>query len=102
MSYQRAVVNCKRCYDLAKDTARIEGVTERNHSLCCAQDDSIFQARNEAMKALEAAMADCLASHPDWSRTRIPKIEEALNKCMNCQYKKPEIAEIFDASDGSV
>jgi hypothetical protein len=34
MSYQRAVVNCKRCYTLAQDLIGVEGITDRNFLLC--------------------------------------------------------------------
>ena len=101
MTYQRAVVNCRRCYALAcqetkANVIRQDGELERN----LVDKDSLWQARNEAMKALEQEMI----SHSFFGTPQqsIQEIHKALTACMNCTYKKPEIAELFDSSDGSV
>jgi hypothetical protein len=86
MSYQRAVVNCRRCLSLGNKGFFNESYDSKIDRL---RDEHLWEARNEAMKALEDIEG-------------LPEKEKALSACMNCQYKKAEIAEIFDPSDGSV
>jgi hypothetical protein len=89
MSYQRAVVNCRRCYELGSN----QGISSR------PVDSDLAKARNDAMQALEEEISrvrtlkDC---------SRVKNADTALNACMHCDYKTPRIAEIFDPSDGSV
>jgi hypothetical protein len=57
------------------------------------------------MLALEQEIETCLASQPilkDWGSANMETAQKALTECMNCTFNKPEIAESFDPSYGSV
>jgi uncharacterized protein YbjQ (UPF0145 family) len=93
MSYQRAVVNCRLCYQLAAEIGEFKEV--------------VAQARNEAMKALEKCatplrIEDSLKIGAKEAMKENVEITRALTACMNCDYKQAKIAEIFDPNDGSV
>jgi hypothetical protein len=92
MSYQRAVVNCRRCYGIADYILRnYEKTVAKFQTL---NNQELWVTRNEAMQALE----------DEFKRNTISSsnIRAALTACMNCEYKKAEIAELLDSSDGSV
>lgn len=106
MSYQRAVVNCRRCYELAAPRASDRTfVNECRESL--RKDLDVHFIRNEAMKALEGEAGNPIAEREKtYELERADSIRQmirnALTACMNCDYKEARIAEIFDPSDGSV
>ena len=109
MSYQNAVVNCRRCYSLARykisaNTGRVAREIDRGLN----ENNELFQARNQAMQALERTfVSDFDRSDPENIITQnIMRqnfdVTRALDSCMNCLYNKPEIAEIFEPTDDSV
>ena len=103
MSYQRAVVNCRRCYHIMHDG---QDISETSNLANIQEDTEAYEPRERAMQALEEEM-DRVIENPEQNKDRfagspLSVIDFALAKCMNCQYKKPEIAEFFDSSDGSV
>jgi hypothetical protein len=79
MSYQRAVVNCKECYRLANNNLSPDILDERD--LLGVRRHQIWEARNEAMSALEGGT--------------IPNQEKILMECLDCDFKTPRIAESF-------
>ncbi|MBR9682927.1 hypothetical protein GOV03_00095 [Candidatus Woesearchaeota archaeon] len=87
MSYQRAYVNCMRCYELADRIATTLG-KEKDVS----ENDQLYIARNEAMKALEQILASQVARHlPDGE----DRSKEALKVCVNCDFSTPSIANVL-------
>lgn len=93
MTYQRAVVNCKRCYELAN-------LFEHDSEVKRLRNETLWIARNEAMKALEETFNvnvspgkyDLPAKN---SMERNADVSQALDACINCDFKKSNIAEIF-------
>ena len=101
MSYQRAVVNCRTCYE----------TMIKNPSDDPIQTSSSLDARNQTMQSLEEELREAQIDYRHYeggtfgikkALDRIEKFQEALTACMNCEFKQAEIAEIFDPSDGSV
>lgn len=86
MSLQRAVVNCRECYELRRS---------------CPKDTLGWRAyahyvRNEAMKALED-------SKPYNNARPIPGVIndghcQTLTACINCDFSEPKIAMAFAAA----
>ena len=106
MSYQRAVVNCRKCYEIASPH-----VGDRTFPNICEEfiksDLNLHQLRNDAMKALEDETTNPIAEKEkaymfERADNLHSKIRGALTACMNCDYKKARIAEIFDPVDESV
>jgi hypothetical protein len=58
------------------------------------------QARNQAMQALEQELMIPNPHEIPYIEDLQKKAREALSVCMNCEYRKPEIAEIFASSKG--
>ncbi|MCX6748228.1 MAG: hypothetical protein NT076_01340 [Candidatus Pacearchaeota archaeon] len=93
MSFERAAVNCRRCYQLAviiredaqklaaTPPARVVIPKEQNKS------DSLYSARNEAMKAIEDLLetGNCTPA------------EAALAACEGCDYSVAKISEHYIA-----
>jgi len=77
MSLQRAVVNCHRCYNIARDDKNKEGYQR-------LRDDQLYTARNEALRALERVVE----KGPE-AQGKIAEI--ALTECKICDYKAPRI-----------
>jgi hypothetical protein len=85
MSYQRAVINCRACCKLAKG--------------CQGQLSlGIVGPRNEALNALEHLMYMQVLVEAQNNRTLegAGNISAALDACMNCDFKSPKIAEVYD------
>jgi hypothetical protein len=103
MSYQRAVVNCKRCY--------AQAVERQGESISLSKDLLSGEARaaefrERAMQALEKEIDIQLTRYQVFINgdkqsylNELKTARIALTACMNCQYKKAEIAEIFHPSD---
>jgi hypothetical protein len=97
MSFQRAVVNCRRCYSRAegrRNRADLPLTEEQKYSESVVRElrRTSYDFQNRAMQALEQidTMSDCVS---------FEERRDALWACMNCQYKQPEIAEIFCPSE---
>jgi hypothetical protein len=84
----RAIVNCQRCYALASELSpnEVEGRVEK-----AVRDDQVWAARNEALRALEEMPESFAKESFDSSRKR----NSSLNVCKDCDYSKPEIANIL-------
>jgi hypothetical protein len=84
MSYQKAVINCRTCCKLAKD--------------CQGQLPlGIVDPRNEALNALEHLMhMQVLVEAQSRTLEGAGNISAALDACMNCDFKSPKIAEVYD------
>lgn len=88
---QKAIVNCKRCYELLKKTNQTEA------SVC--ESDKIYSVRNEAMSALEEAI-NVMDSHNDPEAIDKDRaytvarsfLDKALDECMDCDYEQPSMA----------
>ena len=82
MSLERACVNCERCFGLVSSFVVI---VQENVVKLAYSNDQIYQARNEAMKALEE-----FAKLGDYSSLAT----KALEACRKCDYSSPRIADI--------
>ena len=82
MSFQRAYVNCIRCYRISVNQKQYNKL---NPSLEVRQllDDSICTARNEAMEALEHYNRGL------WFSNRA--IEDCLDACVACDFSTSAI-----------
>jgi len=81
MSMQRAIINCEKCFSFKEG---IKGKDNLKFAL------KAFEARNEAMRALEHAKEQ---DNLDYNRNII---EHALSECLNCTYYKKSIKEYFE------
>ena len=82
MSIQRAKINCQRCYEFAEE----EGPEHNQYNLDNRiYNDNLWEARNEALRALESAKRDST------EKFSIPRVIDALNECVRCDYSKPSI-----------
>ncbi len=99
MTLPRAYVNCRRCYELASAIDPGQDKTIR-----IINDDQVYTARNEAMRALEHVL-DITATEQDLSPTRSIAQEILANKgleaCMNCDYSQPKIADLVKPKDNT-
>ncbi len=88
MSFQRAYVNCERCYELAKyilsDSNDTKDEDSKNNLL---NSDPLYIARNEAMKALESFGENVLFAD---------NVIECLDACVACNFSKPAIKDSID------
>jgi hypothetical protein len=90
MSLERAYVNCERCHGLAKkeidkSTIVLQYNDPETRKKLLYENDQVYEARNEAMKALE----DAIIYSDNGS------IEgKALESCRGCDYSLPKIVEI--------
>lgn len=102
MSYQRAAMNCERCYGLAKPHLSELSKTRRRPEIKnrfeeelqesdmddfrqkMFENGDLYAARNEAMKALEAEINS-------FNMIRRSAIYEILDACKNCDYSRPAI-----------
>lgn len=86
MSLQRAVINCNLCYKFVK-----QGYHETN--------PEVISARNRALEALENIWhMGILAEAQGGSARGVNEFREALDACMNCTFKCPGIARVYDES----
>ena len=85
MSYERAKINCERCYNLAKEEFSNTSTTKRNFQNIL-KNESLWTARNEALKALEGESII-------WRQTHF---EPARKECVKCDYSKPSIKNYID------
>lgn len=87
MVYERAIVNCERCYQLAQGCKQ-SGLAYVSEDAILT-NDRLWAARNEAMKALELV--------------RTEGATDALEQCASCIFESPRIAGLFrTGSDGTV
>ena len=98
MSYQRAVINCRRCYALSKMTLEDSNTRETNMSNLI-RNSSIHNSRDQALQALEGEMETHSYSTPYATNQLTELCRKALTACIGCKYKQAEIAEIFDSSE---
>jgi len=86
MSYERASVNCQRCYDLAQSHASAR-MSDEIVRLARLRDNSLAQARNDCMRALEEIrdleMIDLIGT--EFAKSCL------LSACTTCDYSKPNI-----------
>ncbi len=75
MTFQRAKVNCRRCYDL------LDSIVDKGINL--SECDQMYDARNECMRALEDVCKYQL-EHRDLAF-------KALDACESCDYSRPEV-----------
>ncbi len=83
MSFQRACVNCERCYGLANyiiDEPKNKGSEDSKNNLL--NSDLLYSARNEAMKALENIGGNELFAD---------EATHGLDACVACDFSKPAI-----------
>lgn len=115
MSYQRAVVNCRRCFERAESIKCDAGTyAERrviNEKIATKNlSKETYKERDQAMQALEEEMnraqlsLNLAITHSDnkgreVAKNSIKELSQALTACMNCKYEQAEIAEIFNPSD---
>ncbi len=105
MSRQRARMNCRRCYDLGNSAPIDEKSLQLRGS--GAFNQHVWEIRNEAMKALEEEIGGIDSSQRSNSSMG-PRVdaENALDKCLNCNYDCPRIdehyQEVLRENDGSV
>src|SRR3989338_2937884 len=104
MSFERAYVNCNRCYQSALDHDILENIPTGDKNplkasfVLSAGYDQIYSARNEAMRALEE---ENRAYSDKNVKTQEEEEEEeavltALGMCMTCHYERPRIANHID------
>ena len=85
MSLERAYVNCERCYLIGSST---KGTTLSEDAEKRAGSSSLWEARNEAMRALEAT----IAGSSDLEETA----REGLKASMRCDFKTRYIVHIVE------
>jgi len=98
MSLQRAQVNCRRCYALVRIIGDAKEIAITPVGVY--QDDQVYAARNEAMKALDEHIRDCIldtairntAQNDSGVRIALP----ALDACVKCDYSAPGISLIIN------
>lgn len=78
-SLERAYKNCKRCYELAKPSD-----FKSNY-----ENDKVYSAMNEAMRAVEASFID-----------RTQSYFQCLEACLNCDFSEPGIANVLKSKHG--
>ena len=112
MSLQRAYINCQRCYELVKPHANQPHSEADKEAVIreMAEDDQLYEARNETMKALETVVQriDCMLppnseiSDPDLRSNIHHERSQAssfLDACKGCDYKSPTIADLLDIAE---
>ena len=87
MSMIRAIINWERCYELADP---INGTANDKAKLL--NNDKIYAARNEALKALEDHMETLHNTPGEFIKISRKNCEIAKNKCLDCNYENPKIA----------
>jgi len=88
MTYQRAVVNCRRCYELAN-------ISCMQGDLARLQNDQLWTARNEAMESLGNEIDSFSRIDTAKANMKFLLALRALDICMNCEYKEPSIANFY-------
>lgn len=100
MSLERAGVNCRRCFRLGRAYPDDVSAEIRMY-----YDDYLYEARNEAMKALDeikiigllANIATSVNYFDSQEHTKKMCIaEEALRVCEGCDYSAPKIADLVE------
>jgi hypothetical protein len=99
MSLERASVNCRRCYHLAKiiieDSCLDEAI---NNNL--NYDNGLWDARNNAMMALEDSSSGYLDAYVRETnkieKTYSTQCIDALRACERCDYSAPKIADLVE------
>ncbi|MGM5483742.1 MAG: hypothetical protein ACQER9_02380 [Nanobdellota archaeon] len=99
MAYQRAVINCEICYEECKEGQENTRIDEKPEA---------HQARNEALKALEHQIEithrEIIVSGSDEHTKDVissvrSRAYQAMDNCMNCDYKEPYIANHYREQD---
>jgi len=104
MSYQRAIINCKRCYVIAKQ--ELSNLPKRSKSKKIKEilngNDQLFAARDGAMQSIEQEidyLNKCMTNFKYGDYYQLERCRDyarkALELCKGCDYKKPKIAEHF-------
>ena len=106
MSIQIAKVNCERCYNLAQDEIIIsdyqgeDGKIKQEVNIGATssyrfRNDSLYTARNEAMKALDSIARYCESRYGELGvsleQTAHQMALSALSVCSDCDYSAPMI-----------
>jgi hypothetical protein len=98
MSFQRAAVNCERCYRLSSPLGDDEKAEDDGK--IPSREYQMHVARNEAMKALEDAQRSCRESVRDLGvsldQTNNGVAAGALVACQSCDYSTPLISDVFN------
>ena len=89
MSNERAYVNCQRCHYLYQRILRTGSINLPGD--VAEQDDKVYEARNEAMKALEDEMKSPVFVKSESSKERKVNASKTLVKCMDCDFSAPKI-----------
>ena len=87
MSTVRMDINCRRCYNIAQE--HLQGGSDEP-AKAILRDDSLYQARNEALRAVE----DELGKYKKVDKKGPENfLVVMLEDCENCDFRGPLIAE---------
>jgi len=89
MSYQRAIINCQRCYDSVDSGVKF-GKSQPS--------DKVHELRNNAMESLEGVLSRVYDYDPVGV---IDSCTKALTECLNCEYSGPKIVEVLEEYIGT-
>ncbi|MBT3395273.1 hypothetical protein HOA59_00620 [archaeon] len=84
MSYQRAIINCQRCYDSVSGGVKF-GLSKPT--------DMVHELRNNAMESLEGVLSRISDNDPV---EVVESCTTALTECLNCEYISPRIVEVLE------
>ncbi len=84
MSYQRAIINCQRCYDSVDYGVKF-GRSQPS--------DKVHELRNDAMESLESVLSRISENDPV---EVVESCTTALTECLNCKYVGPRIVEVLE------
>ena len=93
MSYERACINCERCYNLAQhhikdnNSFQDEEVRESQALSYILRDSILYEARNQAMMAIEQTVA------------RQGSADQVLHACRFCDFSKPSIVHAVEGEN---
>jgi|TARA_B100001971_G_scaffold144685_1_gene133848 hypothetical protein len=104
MSLERAKINCERCYGLAEqlreENPLSANLKKKAMSNIYLNNDRLYNARNEALKALEHHHKVCLDNvkilNEKLENTNHTICYDASEKCYDCNYENPKIADIIN------
>jgi len=89
----RAAMNCERCYRIAgRIISQCKGDERKNERIRKLDEDaSLWEARNEAMQALEYGISQTDSKND----RRINFLGDMLYACRTCNYSRAQISEFF-------
>jgi hypothetical protein len=113
MSLQRAYINCQRCYGLVKPHANQMHSEADKEAIIreMNEDDQLYTARNETMKALETVVSNfdlrdsiehnvnARRNISDEAMCERSQASSLLDACKGCDYKSPTIADLLDIAE---